>query len=75
MVNCVPTSASVFAKATLRQDSATCSSVNKSKVSAPPAEREASGSPLKGGGYVGKAPLGLNDYMVFALCLAEFYVE
>jgi len=27
---------------------------------APPAELEASGSPLKGGEYVGKAPLGLN---------------
>ena len=26
---------------------------------APPAERVASGSPLEGGSYVGKAPLGL----------------
>jgi len=30
------------------------------KSEAPPAELEASGSPLKGGEYVGKAPLGLN---------------
>jgi len=31
-----------------------------SRSEAPPAELEASGSPLKGGEYVGKAPLGLN---------------
>lgn len=30
------------------------------QVSAPPAEREASGSPPEGGGHIGKAPLGLN---------------
>lgn len=29
-------------------------------VSAPPAEREASGSPPEGGVHIGKAPLGLN---------------
>jgi hypothetical protein len=34
---------------------------NKASLSeAPPAELEASGSPLKGGEYVGKAPLRLN---------------
>ena len=34
--------------------------LNSKKSEAPPAELEASGSPLKGGEYVGKAPLGLN---------------
>jgi len=42
----------------------------------PPAEREASGSPLKGGSYVGKAPLGLsfsqtNPIVLFQASLAR----